>query len=276
MYRLVGLLTVLCSLVDAHASRVFDVRIDHHKVETARDLLINTPRPRFSWKIDMLDRNVLQVAYQMQLESTKGSPRDQPFRWDSGRMVSPQCTHVPYDGRTDLRSATYYRFRLRVWTSASGEASVWTKWIEFRTARFDLHAYWTSNPDLLWIGSTQIRMNELRKEFDVPRTSPVQSAIVYMTGLGYYEFYLNGNKVDPSRKLDPGWTTYEKRTLIASYDVSRNITVTVSFSKNRLEIGRFRLERTLSVSSSATVGTVQSCRETIDTVRIDIALSYKR
>jgi hypothetical protein len=36
---------------------------------------------------------------------------------------------------------------------------------------------------------------------------------------------LNGKNVDPSRKLDPGWTTYEKRTLLASYDVTANITV---------------------------------------------------
>ena len=71
---------------------------------------------------------------------------------------------------------------------------------------------------------TDINMNELRKEFNVSNTSPVKSAIVHMTGIGYYEFYLNGYKVDPSRKLDPGWTTYEKRTLIVSYDVTSNIT----------------------------------------------------
>jgi hypothetical protein len=93
-----------------------------------------------------------------------------------------------------------------------------------------LHEYITSNADLLWIGSTEINMNELRKEFNVPNASPIQSAIVFMTGLGYYEFYLNGNKVDPSRKLDPGWTTYEKRTLIVSYDVTKNITVRDVFS----------------------------------------------
>jgi alpha-L-rhamnosidase len=68
-------------------------------------------------------------------------------------------------------------------------------------------------------------MNELRKEFNVPNTSPVKSAIVYITGIGYYEFYLNGKNVDPSRKLDPGWTAYEKRTLLASFDVTPNITV---------------------------------------------------
>jgi alpha-L-rhamnosidase len=72
-------------------------------------------------------------------------------------------------------------------------------------------------------------MNELRKEFMVPNTSPIKSAIVYISGIGYYELYLNGNKVDPSRKLDPGWTSYEIRTLVVSYDVTANITVRISF-----------------------------------------------
>jgi hypothetical protein len=95
----------------------------------------------------------------------------------------------------------------------------------------------TNNADLLWIGSTKINMNELRKEFHVPHlTINIKSAIVYMTGLGYYEFYLNGNKVDPSRKLDPGWTTYEKRTLIVSFDVTAEIKVRHVFSLKRLFI----------------------------------------
>jgi hypothetical protein len=90
---------------------------------------------------------------------------------------------------------------------------------------FNLHDYITQNANLIWLGSTKINMNELRKEFNVPNTSPDKSAIVYITGVGYYEFYLNGKNVDPSRKLDPGWTTYDKRTLLASYDVTANITV---------------------------------------------------
>jgi hypothetical protein len=76
-----------------------------------------------------------------------------------------------------------------------------------------------------WIGSIKIHMNELRKEFLVPDKGPIKSAIVYISGIGYYEFYLNGNKVDSSRKLDPGWTAFYKRTLLVSFDVTENITV---------------------------------------------------
>jgi alpha-L-rhamnosidase len=77
-------------------------------------------------------------------------------------------------------------------------------------------------------------MNELRKEFTVPNTSPIKSGIVYISGIGYYELYFNGNKVDLSRKLDPGWTSYEKRTLIASFDLTPNITVRIFFLSSKL------------------------------------------
>jgi alpha-L-rhamnosidase len=223
------LILLLWSIVDAQSPSPFDIRIDHHKVETTHDLIINTPRLRFSWKIRVLDnksqRNIQQTAYQMQLQSVIISQRDEEFEWDSERVVSSQSIHVSYTDHNDLLPSTYYRFRVRVWTTNSEEPSEWTDWIRFRTPIFNLHKYLTENTTALWIGSTKINMNELRKEFTVPNTSPIKSAIVYITGIGYYELYVNGKRVDPSRKLDPGWTDYEIRTLIVSYDLTGNITV---------------------------------------------------
>jgi alpha-L-rhamnosidase len=227
------LIFLLWSIVDAHSSSLFDVRIDHHKVEATRDLIINTPRPRFSWKIRVSDnksqRNVQQTAYQMQLQSIKLTHKDQQFQWDSERVVSSQSIHVPYTGQQDLLPSTYYHFRVRVWTTNSEEPSEWTNWIRFRTPIFNLHEYLTQNATALWIGSRKIHMNELRKEFTVPNTSPVKSAILYISGIGYYELYLNGHRIDPTRRLDPGWTSYEKRTLVASFDLTANLTVRIRF-----------------------------------------------
>jgi alpha-L-rhamnosidase len=220
-YSNIVLYIVICwSIVNASIPSPFDIRIDHHKVDTTRDLIVNTPRPRFSWKIPLIQRNLQQTAYQIQLIE-----QDQLFEWNSERVQSSESIHVPYTGEQDLFPSSYYRFRIRVWIANQTEASQWTRWISFRTPIFNLHEYLTTNDNLLWIGSTKINMNELRKEFNVSNTSSIKSAIVYICGLGYYEFYLNGNKVDPSRKLDPGWTTYEKRTLIVSNDITANITV---------------------------------------------------
>jgi alpha-L-rhamnosidase len=166
----------------------------------------------------------------MQLQSIKISLKHQQFEWDSGRIRSSQSIHVSYTGQNDLLPSTYYRFRVRVWLTSSVESiSEWTDWIQFRTPIFNLHEYLTKNDSILWIGSTKINMNELRKEFMVPNTSSIKSAIVYISGIGYYELYLNGNNVDLSRKLDPGWTSYEIRTLVASFDLTSNITVRNEF-----------------------------------------------
>ena len=209
-------------VVNVHSLSIFDLRLDHHKIETSRDLIINTARPQFSWKIGVSNqRNIQQTAYQIQIQSKQLTE----FLFDRGRIESSQSIHVPFPGQEDLLPATYYRFRLRIWTTIDAEASQWTDWIQFRTAIFNLHEYLTQNSSAVWIGSTEINMNELRKEFTVPNRSPIKSAIVYISGIGYYELFLNGNKVDFSRKLDPGWTQYERRTLVVSFDLTKNITV---------------------------------------------------
>jgi alpha-L-rhamnosidase len=218
-------LTVIFSAVIITAARLpapFDVRIDHYKVDTTKDLVIDAARPRLSWKLPVFNqRNVQQTAYQIQIKSDTE-------QWDSERIVSSQSIHVPYFHEKDLQSSTHYQVRLRVWTTVSDQASSWTYWIQFRTSMFNLHEFLIQNNDQVnWIGSTQIYMNELRKEFNVPNTSPIRTATVFICGLGYYELYLNGQSVDDSRKLDPGWTTYEKRTLFVSYDLTKTLKVRI-------------------------------------------------
>ena len=43
-----------------------------------------------------------------------------------------------------------------------------------------------------------------------------------MSGLGYYELRLNGQRVG-DHVLDPGWTTYSKRVLYSTYDVTEQL-----------------------------------------------------
>ncbi len=59
-----------------------------------------------------------------------------------------------------------------------------------------------------------------RKEFSV--TKRVQSAFLYICGLGYYEAFLNGNKVG-DHVLDPAWTNYEQRSMYVTYDVTNQL-----------------------------------------------------
>jgi len=57
----------------------------------------------------------------------------------------------------------------------------------------------------------------LRKTFGIARK--VKRARVYLSGLGWYELYINGRKVG-DHVLDPATTDYHKRTLYVTYDVT--------------------------------------------------------
>lgn len=213
-------LLIFSSIIAFDLLPPFDIRIDYYKVDITRDLVIHTSRPSFSWKIPILkERYVQHIAYQMQIKSREN-------RWDSGRVISNQSIHIQYMNQEALQPMTYYQFRLRIWTSISNQSSLWTNWIRFRTSIFNFHDYIIKNQEKAhWIGSNEIYMNELRKEFNITNENSIRTAIAFISGLGYYELYINGDKIDPSRKLDPGWTTYEKRTLFVSFDATSNIKV---------------------------------------------------
>jgi alpha-L-rhamnosidase len=59
-----------------------------------------------------------------------------------------------------------------------------------------------------------------RREFTLSR--PVRRARAYVSGLGYYELSLNGRRVG-DHLLDPGWTSYERRVLYSTYDVTDSL-----------------------------------------------------
>lgn len=59
-----------------------------------------------------------------------------------------------------------------------------------------------------------------RKTFTIGK--PVRRATAYVTGLGYYEMRLNGDKVG-DHVLDPAFTRYDKRVLYSTYDVTEKV-----------------------------------------------------
>ena len=53
------------------------------------------------------------------------------------------------------------------------------------------------------------------------RSAAVSSATLALSGVGYHRLHVNGQQVDPSRHLDPGWTTYQRRTYYISLDITK-------------------------------------------------------
>ncbi|HXG33956.1 MAG TPA: family 78 glycoside hydrolase catalytic domain [Bryobacteraceae bacterium] len=165
---------------------------------------VDVAQPRFSWKLEHPERGQQQTAYQV-LVSLEPAVTSGDI-WDSGRVASPESVHVVYGGKRLESGRTYY-WKVR-WWDKEGRASTYS-----RVARFHTGLLAASE----WRGRWITGGGQLRKEFRL--TGTPARAYAYISGLGYYELRINGRKVG-DHVLDPGWTTYEKRVLYSTYDVT--------------------------------------------------------
>jgi alpha-L-rhamnosidase len=168
---------------------------------------IDVRQPRFAWGLDHTARGQRQTAYQILVATQPGLlDQDKGDQWDSGKVVSEDSTQVVYSGKPLASGAAYY-WKVRSWDK-DGNASPYSRVAQFEMALLSAEE-WKGQ----WIGGA----NQLRTEFQLAEA--VARARVYICGLGYYELRVNGAKVG-SNVLDPGWTTYDKRVLYTTYDVT--------------------------------------------------------
>lgn len=146
--------------------------------------------------------------------------RGRADRWDSGR-VGDDSMRVRYGGKP-LRSRDACWWRVRVW-DAGGRPSAWSApahWHMGLLGEADWQAQWIGAPGQddgpLSPDGTEPPLPAplLRKSFGVAPGRKVVSARVYVTGLGYFELYLNGEKVGRD-VLAPNQTNYDKRPGLA-------------------------------------------------------------
>ncbi len=168
---------------------------------------IDVRQPRFAWVLEHSQRGQKQSAYQV-LVATRPALLDQDKgdAWDSGKVESDDSTQVVYNGKT-LESGRPYYWKVRFW-DFDGHASAYSAIAHFEMGLLSAEE-WKGQ----WIGGA----NQLRTEFQIP--GAVARARAYICGLGYYELRLNGSKVGNS-VLDPAFTTYDKRDLYSTYDVT--------------------------------------------------------
>ena len=216
-----------------------DVRIEGLRTNTERDLVVDVARPAFSWHLDTevagrgeVVPGVHQVRYELDIalahnrssntrcsahSHSNSDPHSSSFHaLDS--VATARTTHVRHNGPA-LQPDCRYTWRLR-YQSSTGRLSEWAEGF-FRTGL--MPALNSVSPfEGVWIGSRAIHMNQLRREFAVPAS--LQSASVFLSGIGLYELYVNGQRVDDSRRLDPGWTEYARRSLYVSFELTGLLT----------------------------------------------------
>ena len=183
-----------------------------HRVEPQG---VDVSSPRLSWTLASAERAQSQSAFQIFVASTPtGLDANQADLWDSGTVASHESTNIPYGGKS-LASHQRCFWKVRVWDKG-GTASEWSRaasWTMGIMKAEDWHAAW-----IAW-SRTALNSGPLpmfRREFTVARK--ITHATAYISGLGFFELYINGRKVG-DHVLEPGWTNYRRTRLYATYEV---------------------------------------------------------
>ena len=172
---------------------------------------------RFSWNMDSNLIGQGQQSYQIKLyqDNTTGNPI-----WNSGVVSSSQSSGIAYNGN-QLKNETHYCWTVTV-VDKQGKS------ITSEPAHFDTGCDFG---DAKWImpASQENGAPMLRTEQKLTGKE-VASAKLYISSLGIYTAYLNGQEVKAEQNgetvddiFNPGWTDYKYYTNYQTYDVTNYI-----------------------------------------------------
>ena len=204
-----------CSTTEKNELKVVDPECEY----LIDPLGIDAARPLLSWKLEASGNGVMQKAYRVLVASDEEKLKNNiGDLWDSDTVRSGQSLQVEYAGK-DLQSRQKVYWKVMVWDNR-GNVSDWSKVSTWETA-FLQPSDWKAK----WIGDRdgeKIRLGQknpaiyLRKTFEVK--SIPEKARVYISGIGYYELYINGKKVG-DHVLSPNQTNYDRRVGGEVYNV---------------------------------------------------------
>ncbi|NQU86233.1 MAG: alpha-L-rhamnosidase N-terminal domain-containing protein, partial [Mariniphaga sp.] len=194
--------------------------------------VVDIKKPRLAW-INIAnegDRGQKQTAYQIRVASSEDK-LSSPDLWDSQKIESDQSFRVEYNGK-QLNSRQECWWQIRVWDK-NDNVSDWSEPAMWRMGllnKSDWESKWIGAP---WQGEEALPKPSggpdglptelpppaplLRKDFNIVKK--VEKAVAFVTGLGYFELYLNGKKVGDD-VLVPNQTNYGKRPELANEYIS--------------------------------------------------------
>lgn len=214
---------MLASLMLSSCSQKAEVVVVRPQVEMLTNPLgINVTTPRFSWVIQCKANEVRQTGYHIlvasSLENLNNGIGD---LWDTGVVPSDVSVYIPYEGLPlESRQQVFWKVRLQTnrGPSAWSEPNTWSMGLLEET---DWQAQWIGHsafPVDKLKGHTVVPARYLRKDFRVANKE-VKRATLYISGLGLYEAYVNGNRLG-EQQLAPGPTNYNKLVKYNTFDVT--------------------------------------------------------
>ena len=185
--------------------------------------------PRFSWKLKSEGKNVLQIAYQIQVM------REGRFVWESGRVDTEQSILIPYGGEA-LMPFSVYHVKVSAWDNL-GE-------LHETAGRFE-----TGLMDQPWQARWITHSLSVEETFcpvfvrGFSLSGAIRRARLYATACGMYEAAVNGTKAGDAF-FAPGWTSYHNRVQYQTYDITdlvkpgdNEITITLGNGWYKSELG---------------------------------------
>src|SRR5690606_4666766 len=134
----------------------------------------------------------------------KDLAQNQGILWDSGRVNSRQSTNVPYAGPALVSRQTAY-WKVRLWDESNRPTPF------SAPAQFEMSLLQSEDWVARWMGwpaGEPGKAAYFRVAFQIHE--PVQLARLYITGLGYHEPFLNGQRLG-NAVLDPAYTDVAHR-----------------------------------------------------------------
>jgi alpha-L-rhamnosidase len=198
---------------------------------------IDNTNPRFSWVIYSGKRNKSQSAYHILVAPDKEKLKvGEADIWDSGKIHSSETIQHEFSGKV-LEPNRKYFWKVIVWDEKGEEyespvavfetaflhQSDWqANWIGAGPVKQPLpeKGFFSDKKEQYTLADTVVHSGQsllLRKEVQLEKK--IKSAKAFVTGLGIYEFYINGQRVGENL-LAPAKTPYHKHILYDTYDVT--------------------------------------------------------
>lgn len=194
------------------------IRITDLTTEFAKNPIgLHEPEPRLGWVVESDKRGESVSGWQILVASAaellEGGWHD---IGDSGQMPvhkgSMPPAHTPYGGEP-LQSRKRYYWKARVW-DGQGRPGPWSD-----PAFWEMGLLHPEDWSARWIGDPEpgAPAPMLRREFTLEK--PIFRARAYVSGLGYADLRINGQRVGDA-VLDPPYTQFNKSVMYATHEIT--------------------------------------------------------